>query len=80
MIHGGKNLMKLRSANFTPLIFTIPAITIGAIAMYHNEIPTLIWAQNIFILVMAGFISFLNPSSSPFYHSNFAKSGECCHI
>ena len=55
--------MKLRSANFTPLIFTIPAITIGAIAMYHNEIPTLIWAQNIFILVMAGFISSFAVSS-----------------
>lgn len=55
--------MKLRSANFTPLIFTIPAITIGAIVMYHNEIPILIWAQNIFILVMAGFISFFAVSS-----------------
>ena len=55
--------MKLRSANFTPLIFTIPAITIGAIAMYHNEIPTLILAQNIFILVMAEFISFFAISS-----------------
>lgn len=50
--------MKLRTANFLPLMLTIPAITIGAIAMYLNEIPPLIWAQNIFFLIMAGLISF----------------------
>ncbi len=50
--------MKLRTANFIPLMLTIPAITIGAIAMYLNEIPTLIWAQNMFFLVIAGLISF----------------------
>lgn len=50
--------MKLRLTNFIPLIITIPAITIGAIAMYHNKISTFIWAQNIACLVAAGLISY----------------------
>lgn len=67
--------MKFRSANFIPLIFTIPAITIGAVAMYHNKIPFFIWAQNIAFLVLAGFISFFGVSNK----SNMRKSS-FCHI
>jgi len=32
---------------FIPVIITMPSIALGAIAMYHNKIPTFIWAQNI---------------------------------
>jgi cell division protein FtsW (lipid II flippase) len=58
MIYRSKNLMKLRSANFIPLILATPSITIGAIAMYHNKIPIFIWAQNIACLIVAGLISY----------------------
>lgn len=50
--------MKIRLSNFTPFIVAVPSITIGAIAMYHNKIPTLVWAQNIACLVIAGLISY----------------------
>lgn len=49
--------MKLKLVNFIPLTIPIPAVTIGVIAMYYNKIPTSIWAQNIFFLVIAGLIS-----------------------
>ncbi|QLY81261.1 FtsW/RodA/SpoVE family cell cycle protein [Clostridium intestinale] len=49
--------MKLKLENFIPLIISIPAVTIGVIAMYYNKIPPYIWAQNIFFLVIAGLIS-----------------------
>lgn len=50
--------MKLRLTNFIPLIFTIPSILIGVIAMYHSKVPIITWAQNIACLVVAGLISF----------------------
>jgi cell division protein FtsW (lipid II flippase) len=65
--------MKLRSANFIPLMLTTPAITIGVIAMYHNEIPPLIWAQNMFFLLMSASISFLGLSSK----FNMKRSSFC---
>lgn len=55
--------MKLRLANFTPLIITMPSITIGAIAMFYNKIPSFIWAQNMIFLALGGCISFLGVSS-----------------
>lgn len=51
-------MKKLRLLNFIPLIITIPSITIGAIAMYHNKISIIIWTQNIACLLIAGFISY----------------------
>jgi hypothetical protein len=50
--------MKLKLTNFIPLIFTIPAILIGVVAMYHSKVPTITWAQNIACLVVAGLVSF----------------------
>lgn len=47
----------LKLQKFIPVIITMPAITLGAIAMFHNNISTLIWAQNIACLVIAGLIS-----------------------
>ncbi|MDF2557199.1 MAG: cell division protein [Bacillales bacterium] len=51
-------MKKLRLLNFIPLIITIPAITIGAIAMYHSKISIFIWAQNVACLVITGLISY----------------------
>lgn len=50
--------MKIRLSNFIPFIVAVPSITIGAIAMYHNKIFTLVWAQNIACLVISGLISY----------------------
>lgn len=56
-------MKKLRLLNFIPLIITIPSITIGAIAMYHNKISIIIWTQNIACLLIAGFISYFAVSN-----------------
>lgn len=50
-------MKKLRLINFVPLMITIPSVTIGAIAMYHNKVSSSIWIQNIVCLVIAGLIS-----------------------
>jgi cell division protein FtsW (lipid II flippase) len=56
-------MKKLRLLNFIPLIITIPSITIGAIAMYHNKISIIIWTQNIACFLIAGFISYFAVSN-----------------
>ncbi|WP_207753677.1 FtsW/RodA/SpoVE family cell cycle protein [Clostridium paridis] len=50
--------MKLRLINLIPLIITIPAISIGVVAMYNNKVPILIWAQNIACFIIATLISY----------------------
>lgn len=47
-----------KSSNCIPLIMAAPAIIIGAIAMYTNEIPTVIWVQNVICLIIGGLISY----------------------
>lgn len=56
-------MKKLTLINFISLIITIPSITIGAIAMYHNKISSFIWIQNIACLVIAGLISYFAVSN-----------------
>ncbi|MBK1812166.1 FtsW/RodA/SpoVE family cell cycle protein [Clostridium sp. YIM B02505] len=62
--------MKLRLANFIPLIFAIPSVIMGVIAMYHSKVPTIIWAQNIGFLVVGSIISFFIVSSKYKKRSN----------
>lgn len=51
-------MKKIRLQKFFPLMIMLPAVAIGAIAMNHNSIPTLIWAQNVACLAIFGLISF----------------------
>ncbi|MDQ7092586.1 hypothetical protein REC12_03185 [Desulfosporosinus sp. PR] len=53
----------LKLQKFIPVIITMPSIILGAIAMFHNKISTLIWAQNIACLVVGGVISYFIVSS-----------------
>ncbi len=48
----------LKLHKFIPVIITMPSITLGAIAMFHNKISALIWTQNIACLVIVGLISY----------------------
>lgn len=55
--------MKLR--NFLPLIIALPSVTIGAVAMYLNEISIGIWSRNIVALIILGSISYLFLKEKP---------------
>ena len=50
---------KLLSSKLAPLIVTLPCTVIGAISMFINKVPILIWGQNIICLMIAGIISYL---------------------
>lgn len=52
-------MKKLRLLNLIPLIMTIPAVAIGAMAMKYNGIPMFIWIQNIVCLILMGSISYI---------------------
>ncbi|OZT11529.1 cell division protein [Priestia aryabhattai] len=49
--------MKLRILNFFPILVAFPAVFIGVIAMYFNEVPMFIWIQNVVFFTIAGSIS-----------------------
>ena len=49
---------KFRFTNLLPFLIAMPAIIIGALAMYLNNVPALIWSQNLLCLCIAGLISF----------------------
>ncbi|SCY54466.1 cell division protein [Alkaliphilus peptidifermentans] len=55
--------MKLR--NFLPLIIALPSVVIGAVAMYLNKISIGIWSQNIVVLIILGFFSYLFLKEKP---------------
>lgn len=57
-------MKKLLSSKFAPLIVTLPCTVIGAISMFINKVPILIWVQNIICLMIAGIISYLILSKS----------------
>jgi len=44
--------------NYIPLLMATPSIMIGTVAMYTNEVPPFICAQNVFYLIIAGLISY----------------------
>lgn len=48
--------MKLKNW-FMYLFFAVPSIAIGAIIMYLNEVPTVIWLQNVIAFVVFSLIS-----------------------
>lgn len=51
--------------NRLTFLISLPSVMLGAIAMYFNDVPILIWSQNIIILLLAGLISFLVLSREP---------------
>jgi hypothetical protein len=50
--------MKKGLLNYIPIIIATPSIIIGTMAMYINDVPTFIYLQNIFCLIIAGLISY----------------------
>lgn len=55
----------MRTRNFIPLIIALPPVTIGAVAMYLNNISIGIWSRNIITLIILGFISYLFLKDKP---------------
>lgn len=50
-------MRKLILSNFIPLVIAFPSIIIGAITMFSNKVPIIIWGQNIGCLLILGSIS-----------------------
>ena len=50
--------MKKRLLKYIPTIISAPAIIIGAVTMYMNNVPTSIYIQNILCLIILGLISY----------------------
>lgn len=50
-------MRRLILSNFIPLVISLPSIIIGAIAMFSNKVPIIIWGQNIGCLLILGSIS-----------------------
>ncbi len=59
--------------NYMPIVSATPPIILGAITMYHNDVPGMIWAQNIICLIIAGAISCLVISRKANVKSRFSK-------
>jgi len=55
-------MKKFRLLYYAPLITALPSVTIGAIAMYSNNVPITIWGQNIACLITVGLISYFTVS------------------
>lgn len=55
--------MKKYLLNYIPIITTLPAIIIGAIAMHLNDISTSIYIQNILCFIILGLISYYSLKS-----------------